>query len=387
MNPSDSLAAVQSLMLGFADRTGLLTAAQSPRRYLWTDAFAVCNFLELYRQTRADRFRDLALALIEQVHETLGRHRQDDVRRGWISGLAEKEGRRHPTAGGLRIGKALPERTPGEAHDERREWDQDGQYFHYLTKWMHALHRAGQVTGNADFNRFARELAQTAHARFIYRPSWGGPKRMYWKMSIDLSRPLVASMGLHDPLDGLITYDELNVNSQAKDSGPDLKAEIDDLATLCRKQDWTTDDPLGLGGLLTDACRVGQLMAKGAMTAPELLDDILSSALTGLESLGRRPPFNLPAGHRLAFREFGLWIGLQAVEMLKVILVHSPESFNIASIARQLEDIFRFGHLARRIEDFWFASGNRQAGTWTAHRDINEVMWATSLAPKEFLTV
>ena len=28
---------------------------------------------------------------------------------------------------------------------------------------------------------------------------------MYWKLSIDLSRPLVASMGQHDPLDGLVT--------------------------------------------------------------------------------------------------------------------------------------------------------------------------------------
>ena len=32
------------LMMGFAERTGL-TAARPHQRYLWTDAFAVCNFL------------------------------------------------------------------------------------------------------------------------------------------------------------------------------------------------------------------------------------------------------------------------------------------------------------------------------------------------------
>ena len=31
-------------MTRFAERTGL-TGARLPRRYLWTDAFAVCNFL------------------------------------------------------------------------------------------------------------------------------------------------------------------------------------------------------------------------------------------------------------------------------------------------------------------------------------------------------
>jgi hypothetical protein len=43
-------------------------------------------------------------------------------------------GAAHPTRGGLRIGKKLPERRPGEAFQERLEWERDGQYFHYLTK-------------------------------------------------------------------------------------------------------------------------------------------------------------------------------------------------------------------------------------------------------------
>jgi hypothetical protein len=387
MNQSDYLSVSQSLMLDFADRTGLATPGKPPRRYLWTDAFAVCNFLEQYRQTRVDGFRQLAIDLIDQVHETLGRHRPDDARRGWISGLDEKEGCKHPTAGGLRIGKPMPERRPGEPHDDRGEWEQDGQYFHYLTKWMHALSRAGRVTGDANYNRLARELARTTHARFTYLPPAGGPKRMYWKMSIDLSRPLVASMGHHDPLDGLITYYELCADRPADKAKPDLKTEIEELTVLCRNRDWSTDDPLGLGGLLADACRVGQLTVKGTVAAPELLEDILSSAVKGLEAFFLKNPLVLPASHRLAFRELGLSIGLRAAGRLKSVMAQSPGSFSSKSVARRMEEILRFGYLARSIEDFWLTPGNSQVGAWTEHGDINDVMLATSLAPEEFLTV
>ena len=68
-------------------------------------------------------------------------------------------------------------------------------------------------TGDFTYNRWAVELAKTAHARFVYTPSSGKQKRMYWKMSIDLSYPLVPSMGLHDPLDGLITYSQLQATA------------------------------------------------------------------------------------------------------------------------------------------------------------------------------
>jgi len=384
---SDNLSRAQSLMLDFADRTGLLTRGIPPRRYLWTDSFAVCNFFELYRQTGENRFRDLALALIDQVHETLGRHRPDDVRRGWISGLSGEEGRRHPTAGGLRIGKVLPERRPDEPPDDRLEWDQDGQYFHYLTKWMHALHRAGRVTGDGNFRRMARELARAAHARFVYRPSSGASIRMYWKMSIDLTRPVVPSMGHHDPLDGLITYYELLPDAGAGDSGPDLKAGIKDFSLFCRNRDWSTDDPLGLGGLLADAYRVAQLILKGSIPGPELLEDIISSARAGLKFFFRRKPLDLPAHYRLPFREFGLSIGLKATAELDRLAADNRSSFAVAHVAEGVKDILRYAPFAETIEDFWLEPVNQRGDTWTEHRDINEVMLATSLAPDGFLAV
>ena len=145
MSRETRLSTAAELMREFAGLTGLSPAGEEPRRYLWTDAFAVCNFLELYQQTHDESYRNLALLLVDQVHQTLGRYREDDRRAGWISGLDEQEGRLHPTVGGLRIGKKLNERSPDDPFDDRLEWDRDGQYYHYLTKWMHALNRVSAV--------------------------------------------------------------------------------------------------------------------------------------------------------------------------------------------------------------------------------------------------
>src|SRR5512136_835283 len=236
MKQETSKAVVREIMMEFANLTGLSPPREVQRRYLWTDAFAVCNFLELYQQTKDEQYRQLALQLVDQVHTILGRHREDDPRTGWISGLREEEGEKHPTKGGLRIGKGMNERRSGEPYDEQLEWDRDGQYYHYLTKWMHALNRVCRVTGDSIYSEWAIELAKTAHARFTYLPPSRGQKRMYWKMSIDLSRPLVPSMGHHDPLDGLIAYLELQANA-AEDSQKstvlDLSAEITDMFNIC----------------------------------------------------------------------------------------------------------------------------------------------------------
>ena len=161
--------AASALMRAFAETTGL-TGNARPQRYLWTDAFGVCNFLGLHRVTGRADYLELALKLVEQVHHVLARHRDDDPRRGWISGLGEAEGERHPTLGGLRIGKDLPERQPHDPLDARLEWERDGQYLHYLTQWMHALHRVSEETGIPAFDTWAVELAQAAHAAFT-RPS------------------------------------------------------------------------------------------------------------------------------------------------------------------------------------------------------------------------
>lgn len=317
-------ATVRDLMAEFAGLTGLDPPHTRPRRYLWTDAYAVCNYLELFRRTGDASYRDLALRLVDQVHHTLGRHRDDDPRTGWISGLPQEEGEAHPTLGGLRIGKPLPERKAGEPFDERLEWERDGQYFHYLTKWMHALNRVSQATSDPAYTRWAVELAKTAHAAFTYVPPAGGRKRMYWKISIDLSRPLVPAMGQHDPLDGLVTYSEL----QAAAGDPvrlDLSPEISDMARICRSGNLVTDDPLGIGGLLFDAGRIVQLIDRGGFADRDLLTSVLDAALAGLAAFAGGGTLRYPADHRLAFRELGLSIGLHDVGVLMERLRENPE--------------------------------------------------------------
>ncbi|MDD1743987.1 MAG: hypothetical protein LUO85_05105, partial [Methanomassiliicoccales archaeon] len=368
---------VQRIMLDFAARTGLDPVSEKPRRYLWTDAFAVCNFLELHRQTEEKRHLDLAIALVDQVHRTLGRHRADDSRSGWISGLDEKSGEEHPTIGGLRIGKPLPERAVDEPPDEELEWEQDGQYYHYLTKWMHALSRLSIVSDETKYAIHGIELARAAHKAFAYTPVAGGRRRMYWKMSIDLSRPLVPSMGLHDPLDGYVTYLELQTIASRIPalSELNLKPELADMATICRGGSWVTDDPLGIGGLLFDASRIGQLMVLGAPDHSRLLRKVLDSAQPGVESFSIGAALCHPAQYRLAFRELGLSLGLKAVERLNALAKQHPEVLDARKdLVRRTMEMMSFASVGTKIERFWTEPTNRTGSTWIDHQDINAVM-------------
>ena len=361
------------LMTRFAGQTG------EQKRYLWTDAFAVTNYLSLALATREQRFLDLAGALIDQVHRVLGRQRPDAVRSGWISGRSESEGAAHPTVGGLRIGKPIAERPPHTPSNERTEWDRDGQYFHYLTKWMHALDQTTRVTGDARYTCWGRELAATAHRAFIYT-LLDGSRRMYWKMSIDLTRPLVPSMGQHDPLDGYVTYVQLQdtlVPAEAC-AAPALDGAIADFTSMIDADNLATDDALGIGGLLVDAYRLAQL--EGGEDKGGLLEASLAAALAGLdEYAGWNLQTPLHARKRLAFRELGLAIGLAAVGRLSAIA--HPQ---LRPLIAELE---RYAPLRNALETFWLQVENQRAEIWQEHADINTVMLATSLLPDGFLTL
>ena len=384
MRPMQATAAradqAAALMLAFAERTGLVGDAP-PRRYLWTDAFAVCNCIALAAGDRASSFGALAVRLVAQVHEVLGRHRADDARRGWISGLDDAEGALHPTAGGLRIGKPLPERAAHARLDPELEWDRDGQYFHYLTRWMHALDQFAHAFDRSDAGRWAGELAQAAHRGFVQHAADGRPLRMAWKMSIQLDRPLVPSMGQHDPLDGLVTCLQLQARG---DAVADLDMQIRDYAALALAHDWHTDDPLGVGGLLADACRLAQL--PGADVLPGdgarrvLLTRLLDAALAGVLAQARRQPLQRAPEQRLAFRELGLAIGLQGLPRMRAALADAAPglSATLARLSKQLP-------LAQAIADTWSEPAHQATRGWRAHEDINAVMLATCLLPSGYL--
>ena len=370
----------QALMEEFAEATDIVGNDAPPRRYLWTDAFAVCNFLGLYGKSGNDRYLSLARELVRQVHHVLGRHRTDDPRRGWISGLTEEEGERHPTRGGLRIGKKLNERNRDQSPDSRLEWDQDGQYFHYLTKWMHALHRMNRVTGEDCYLRWAKELAVAAHRSFTYQSSPGGPKRMVWKMSIDLSQPLVSSMGHHDPLDGLITFLELTTPDGSGEQGEiDLAPAIADMSQMCELGHWATEDALGIGGLLDAAVRLANISLERGLDRRDLLQQLLQEAAVSLELFARSSPLSLRAEHRLAFRELGLAIGLHALDQMTEL---GKQDIALSAI---VETLLLYRSLAEEIEAFWSVPVHRRSSSWMDHSDINTVMLATSLAPEGYL--
>jgi hypothetical protein len=387
--PDPRIAEAIALMNAFAERTGLVSA-QSPQRYLWTDAFAVCNYLGLARITGEQEHTRRALQLVEQVHHSLGRHRGDEQRTGWISGLSGDEGEQHPTRGGLRIGKQLPERGAREPHDDREEWDRDGQYFHYLTKWMHALDQVTRATRQPRYNSWARELAETAFQAFTNPPSPAGqPGRMVWKMSIDLTRVQVASMGQHDPLDGYVSNLQLQSTADTlpqSAAGPNLEGGTRQYAMMMKRGEWATADPLGLGSLLVDAWRVQQLIQQGARPEAQLPEQLLKAALTGLQHYAQSGELRLPARHRLAFRELGMAIGLHAAERMQQAAEQATQRATTSPQLRaQLQALMQYLPLRDRIEAFWRDPEQQHAASWIEHQDINEVMLATSLAPDGFL--
>ncbi|HET9933094.1 MAG TPA: hypothetical protein VFQ35_20465, partial [Polyangiaceae bacterium] len=361
------------LMQTFIERTRI--GSNGPqRRYLWTDAFALCNLLALARATSDARYEAQALELVEGVHRTLGRFRTDDTRRGWISGLPDEDALSHPTRGGLRIGKPLPERAAHETFDEELEWERDGQYFHYLTKWMHALDQLARERREPRYNEWARELAETA-CRAFCRANPGGRCGVVWKMSTDLSRPQVSSLGAHDPLDGFVTVSQLRASAAGWHgvTTPRLNNELRELAGMLDETSWATPDALGLGGLLIDACRLAQLIESYSLDVADLLDRVLAEIVAGMKLYVSRAEFERPGWQRLAFRELGLVIGLSGLRYL------APAK---RTLRRAIE---QYSYLQPLLLDFWLEPAQRLTPSWAEHRDINEVMLATSLVPEGVL--
>ncbi|KZO91092.1 hypothetical protein CALVIDRAFT_506161 [Calocera viscosa TUFC12733] len=250
-------------------------------RYLWTDAFGVLNFITFYKETREQRYLFLAARLISTVHDVLGRERDGRSR---LPGATEA----NPVAGGLRIGK---EQEDGE--------DGDGQYHHYLTLWMFALNRMALASQDQVYNDLAISLAQTIHPAFVYDRQSARP-RMYWKVSMDLSKPLVTSEGNLDPIDGYVIYKLL----QRTDGTDVLQDEIDDyrkiLQTKWRR--YASDDPLDLGMTLWTVQWLQE---------EEWAKELTNKAFTCLSAVWDDGYFDSPSRHRLPFREFGTCLGIQ----------------------------------------------------------------------------
>lgn len=260
------------------------TTAGHRGRYLWTDAFGVINFLTLYRLTSQSFYLDHARTLVTVVHETLGRTRDLASR---LPGASAS----NPLGGGLRIGKE-------DAHGS----DCDGQYHHYLTLWMFALNRLAVCSGEKQFNDQAIALAKAIHTAFVYNRESTRP-RMYWKMSIDLQQPLVRNEGNLDPVDGLVVFRLLQKTDG--EGSEILKEEIGDYQCIVdtKWRAYTSSDPLDLGMTLWTAhwFEKEDVWAQG----------LINRAEQDSERFWASSYFRQEIDRRLAFREFGLALGLR----------------------------------------------------------------------------
>jgi hypothetical protein len=85
-----------------------------------------------------------------------------------------------------------------------------------------------------------------------------------------------------------------------------------------------------------------------------------------------------PASRRLAFRELGLAIGLASIGVLEARAGAGPLPLS-SRAAVELEALRHHAALGAAIVAFWLDPEHRHNRTWVEHRDINEVMLATSL--------
>jgi len=201
-------------------------------RYLWTDGFAVVNFITLYKQTADTKYLTLASRLIRTVHDILGRTRDGSAR---LPGATDE----WPLRGGLRIGKHHASGSDG-----------DGQYHHYLTVWMFALNRMTIASKDKWYNDQAISLAEAIHPKFMIHRDSSRP-RMFWKMSMDLSKPLVHSEGNLDPIDGYVIFKLLQRTAGTNVLEREISEYKKILETKWRR--YVSDDPLDLGMTLWTA--------------------------------------------------------------------------------------------------------------------------------------
>jgi hypothetical protein len=227
-------------------------------RYLWTDAFGVVLLVSLRERLADDRYLREAEWVVAEVNRVLGRPR------------------------GIRIGE---------------EADRDGQYYHYLSMWLFALWRLGQILPR--YHDEAVALAKTIHPAFVI-PGVG----VHWKMLEDLSGPYPGfGLGALDALDGLVVYRLLDAEALADEIG-----QMHQIVDRTYPRLYVTQD-LGLGMLLW----MSQFFPHERWAAT-----LRERSLAILEHMWIDPPGyfcrepNLPHV-KFAFTNYGVSIGLQAV--------------------------------------------------------------------------
>jgi hypothetical protein len=187
----------------------------------------------------------------------------------------------------------------------------------------------------------------------------------------------------------LITFQQLEATAKDFPEIPvelSLKSEIAGLEAMCTGGEWATADPLGIGGLLTDAYSLAKLIGAGYLRETNRLESLLRDVEVSLHAFASNNQLNLPAEYRLAFRELGLAIGLSATGRMHRHLDQHAENYpDKDRLHAMLERLSRFHTIDEIIVDFWLRPEHRTVDSWLQHADINNVMLATSLAPGGYL--
>jgi hypothetical protein len=185
------------------------------RRYLWTDAFGVLNYVALseaaLEHEHADKSRDYlnaASKLIDDVFNTLGAPKSASfpMQKRAIDGGYK----------GLRIGKVQSKIMTDNGMTF------DGMYWHYLDKFIFALLRFYSSSGDTTALVRATQLIQDLHPAFFV-PGAG----YRWKVNVDLSS--IPGAGVSPSHDCVSAWVVFNI---AKALGADVSSEIDDLTPL-----------------------------------------------------------------------------------------------------------------------------------------------------------
>jgi hypothetical protein len=248
--------------------------ANGDRRYLWTDAFAVIaytSFADALERAEAmdssefecapERYRRAANLLIDAVHAGLGAPRSasaPDAMRADESGIS-------PTGFvGLRIGKlhSAAQTDAGMALD--------GQYWHYIDKWLLALVRAGRADD-------AAAIAKVAFPPFFDAGPAGDGRGggIRWKLSVDASAPpfMQRAYASDDALLALVVFGL--IEHHRSDDAPSLAGECLLLREALRGYaPGVTHDPLGWGleALVDDFVEGHPRTAPLKHAAPSALD-------------------------------------------------------------------------------------------------------------------
>jgi len=292
-----------------------LEAGPSPsgqRRYLWTDAFAVLNFVTLSHRAESDdrkvAFLKAADLLVEATVKCLGAPRSEE-----FPMLSNGKG----GFKGMRIGK---EKARAMSDDGM---DFDGMYWHYLDKWIFALARLAQAKGELALD--AVQLVKDVHPHFLSKDGKG----LYWKMNVDLSviEGLEYTGPNGDALSGWIVY---NIVNQVN---PVLDEEISQLRKVVEKYAQggfrVSSDPLGFGLTYWE---LQWLSGKVVEKTSEKLKNVASSAFS-VSRCGL--PFRLYGaiiGGKLSGDQTVVQMAAKALDKMREIEMKSGMGDSLASI-------------------------------------------------------